>query len=488
MKTCTIIGKTNVGKTVFFLNFTKYLGANLFEIEYINIDGTKTREKLNHRQAVLKLVDNKTHKTRCIQSLVVNMPMGKGKKKIQLIDTAGLIDRIHPDSNIRKSISQTLSVIRESDVVLHIIDASTAKRKELPSSMGEVDYQVAQFAQLKRSYAILANKMDLPEAELGLEKVRAEFRGNFIIPISALYKKGLEVEIVRADVRDVDSLMRAFEGAEMVFHLAGIVSISKRNTSLLYEINVNGTENVVKACINSGVRRLVYTSSVHAFIENPDNNIIDESTEINPDKITGDYSKSKAKATLQVLKSVEQDGLDAVIVCPTGIIGPYDYKMSEMGRLILDLVNGKMKLYFDGGYDFVDVRDVAKGLILAGDKGRTGEMYILSGEWITIGELVNILQNLIGFDFGMKKMPLWLTWSAARLADIYYLAVKSKPIFNTYSIRVLTLSSPISGKKARDKLEFEARPLKESFKDSIEWFRNTGHLPEDTFQNREHGK
>jgi dihydroflavonol-4-reductase len=300
--------------------------------------------------------------------------------------------------------------------------------------------------------------------------------------------KGLNVEIVRADVRNVDSLMRAFEGAEMVFHLAGIVSISKRNTALLYEINVNGTKNVIRACIDSGIRRLVYTSSVHAFIENPENNVIDESTEINPEKINGDYSKSKAIATLQVLKSIKHDGLDAIIVCPTGVIGPFDYKLSEMGRLILDLINGKMKLYFDGGYDFVDVRDVARGLVLAGENGGKGEIYILSGEWITIGKLVDILQELVGFDFGMHKIPLWLTWVAARLADIYYLAVRTKPIFNTYSIRVLTLSSPISGKKARDILGFEARPLRESLEDSIEWFRNTGHLPDDTFQSEKHSK
>ncbi len=192
MKTCSIIGKTNVGKTVFFINFTNYLGANSFEIEYMSMDGTKSKEKLSHKQAVSKLVDDKIHKTRCVQSLIVDMPIGKGKKKIQLIDTAGLIDGIHPDGNIRKSISQTLSVIRESDAVLHIIDASTANRSDLPSSMGEVDYQVAQFAQLKRGYAILANKIDLPEAQLGLKKVKEEFKGNFIIPISALYKKGFK--------------------------------------------------------------------------------------------------------------------------------------------------------------------------------------------------------------------------------------------------------------------------------------------------------
>ena len=193
MKTCTIIGKTSVGKTVFFINFTNYLGVTHFEVECTDINGSKTKKKLNYKQAMSKLVDDKPHKTRCIQSLNVNLPMGKGKKKIKIIDTAGLLDGIHPDGDVRKAISQTLQVIRTSDVVLHIIDASTASdNSDLPSAMGEVDYQISQFAQLKKGYVILANKMDLNNAYQGLKKIKEEFKGNFIIPISALYKKGFK--------------------------------------------------------------------------------------------------------------------------------------------------------------------------------------------------------------------------------------------------------------------------------------------------------
>lgn len=192
MKQCTIIGKTNVGKTLFLISFAEYLGPKTFDIYFVYSDGTKKTKRISYKSAISRLVDEQPHKTRCIQAITLNMPMGKGKKKIKIIDTAGFIDGIHPDIEVRKAISQTLSIIRDSDVILHIIDAHAARNKDLPSSMGEVDYQIAQFAQLKRGYAILANKMDLPEAQEGYRKIKEEFSGHVIFPVSALYKKGFK--------------------------------------------------------------------------------------------------------------------------------------------------------------------------------------------------------------------------------------------------------------------------------------------------------
>ncbi|MDD4568834.1 MAG: 50S ribosome-binding GTPase [Tepidanaerobacteraceae bacterium] len=196
MKRCTIIGKTNVGKTLFLINFAEYLGVKLFNIELINKDSKKILYKINSKNAISRLVNEQPHKTRCVQAIEVNIPVGKGKKKIRLIDTTGFIDGIHPEVEIRKAISQTLTIIRDSDIILHIIDASTVYHKDLPSSLGEVDYQIAQFAQLKRGYVILANKMDLLGAEKGFLKIKEEFSGNLILPVSALYKRGFkEVKI-----------------------------------------------------------------------------------------------------------------------------------------------------------------------------------------------------------------------------------------------------------------------------------------------------
>ncbi len=185
-----------MGKTLFLINFAEYLGVKSFNIEFVNNTGSKTSEKIIPQTAVSYLVDKNPHKTRCLQSIIINVPVGKGKKKIKIVDTSGFIDGIHPNIEIRKAISQTLTTVRDSDIILHIIDASAVKNKDLPSSMGEVDYQIAQFAQLKKSYAILANKMDLPGANEGFEKIKQEFSGNLIFPISALHKTGFkEVKI-----------------------------------------------------------------------------------------------------------------------------------------------------------------------------------------------------------------------------------------------------------------------------------------------------
>lgn len=177
---------------MFLINFAEYLGLKYIEIEFENSLGVVERKKLNKKEAIAKLVSNKFHQTRILQSIRVEIPIGKGKKKISIVDTAGLTDDIHPEIEVRKAISQSLCIIRESDVILHIIDASSVYQKDLPSCMGQVDFQVAQFAQLKRGYAILANKIDIPGSEKGVKKIKEEFCGNYIIPISALYKKGFK--------------------------------------------------------------------------------------------------------------------------------------------------------------------------------------------------------------------------------------------------------------------------------------------------------
>lgn len=286
---------------------------------------------------------------------------------------------------------------------------------------------------------------------------------------------GLEVEIVPGDIRDRASLRAAFSGVEVVFHLAGIISIEGQ-TKAVQEVNVRGTQNVVEACIEAKVRRLVYTSTVHAFVEPRDGSPIDEQTPINPEGVEGAYGKSKAEATLAVLGAIER-GLDAVVVCPAGVMGPYDYKISEMGLLILDYLRGRLKMYIDGGYDFVDVRDVAEGMIRAYERGGRGEIYILTGRMITIPEIMEILERETGIKPPYFKAPLWLAKIGAVFSPLYYRAMKIRPRFTTYSIKVLQTKNPILGQKARRELGFSPRPLEQSIVDSIEWFKKTGKLP-----------
>ena len=240
--------------------------------------------------------------------------------------------------------------------------------------------------------------------------------------------EGLEIEKIEGDVRLPDSLRKAFEGADIVYHCAGIISILPGQQKKLYQVNVIGTRNVVNICLETKVKRLVYTSSIHALSEPAPGIVFDESREFNPENVLGEYSKSKALGTLEVLKGVEE-GLDAVILCPSGIIGPYDYRVSEMGKLIVDFVKGKVKVYIDGAYDFVDVRDVVEGLILACEKGKKGDCYILSGQQISIRQLLKFLEEISGIKAPSFKIPQPLARAAGFFNVLYCNLIKIKPLF-----------------------------------------------------------
>jgi dihydroflavonol-4-reductase len=288
---------------------------------------------------------------------------------------------------------------------------------------------------------------------------------------------GLNTELVHGDVTDLKSLESAFTDADIVFHLAGIVTIMPGMKKLLERVNVGGIRNVVTACRTSGIRRLVYTSSVHAIAEPAHGTVIDESQPFDPDRVLGDYASSKARATLLLLDEVRKGGLDAVICCPTGVIGPCDYGISNIGQLILDFASGYLKSYVRGAYDFVDVRDVARGLILAAEKGQSGRHYIFSGAQVQVPELMKELERNIGYPAPTYEIPSAIARAAGVIASVYYRLVRRRPVFTAYSIDVLRSNSQVSSARAREELSFTTRPWQESIRDHIEWFRDKGMLP-----------
>jgi dihydroflavonol-4-reductase len=287
----------------------------------------------------------------------------------------------------------------------------------------------------------------------------------------------LNVEIVYGDITDPESLKAAFTGAELVFHLAGIITIMPGMASLLERVNVGGMHNVIAACRASGVRRLVYTSSIHAIAEPPHGIVIDESQPFDPEHVLGDYARSKARATLLLLDEIRKGGVDAVICCPTGVIGPWDYGISNIGQLILDFASGHLKSYVSGAYDFVDVRDVARGLILAADKGQPGRHYIFSGAQVQVPELMAELARDIGYPAPTYRIPTMIARTAGILASVYYRLLRRKPVFTAYSIDVLRSNSLVSSARAHEEFGFTSRPWQESIRDQVEWLRSEGMLP-----------
>jgi len=284
---------------------------------------------------------------------------------------------------------------------------------------------------------------------------------------------GLAIEKFEGDITNINSLIQAFKGADQVFHLAGIIAISHGQEHLMHKVNVDGTKNVIKACQECKVKRMLHTSSIHAIKEPPLWQVIDETLPFKPEDKKQGYDRTKAEATLEVLQAVKQ-GLDAVVVCPSGVIGPYDFRISEMGQLMLDINNGKLYAYVHGAYDFVDVRDVAKGMILVMEKGRRGEVYILSGERIRVGKIIKIIGWELKKPTPKIRLPIWLAMLSAYMAPIYYRITKTKPLFTPYSIHTLASNSNVSNKKARGQLGYSPRPIEESLKDSIKWFKKQG--------------
>lgn len=280
---------------------------------------------------------------------------------------------------------------------------------------------------------------------------------------------GLKIEVVVGDVLDIESLHKAFEGVEIAYHLAGIISIMPGRNELLQQVNVQGTRNVLEAARLASVRRLVYTSSIHAIQRMPHGITIDETIPFDPANPVGEYDRTKAEGSLAVLEAAKQ-GLNAVIVCPTGVIGPHDYRRSEMGRLIEECAQNRPQLYVDGSYDFVDVRDVSVGLQIAAQKGRAGECYILSGERITVKQVLDLVEDATGRRVPRFRIPLWIAHFIANFTPAYYRLTRTTPRFTPYSLKTITSNADISHAKARDELGYQPRSLRESISDTVKWF------------------
>ncbi|NMB75912.1 MAG: NAD-dependent epimerase/dehydratase family protein [Myxococcales bacterium] len=282
---------------------------------------------------------------------------------------------------------------------------------------------------------------------------------------------GLDLAVVRADVLDPSCIERALEGADVVYHLAAKIWVSGNLGGMIDRINREGTCNVVAACLKHKVRRLVHFSSIHAFRQEPRDEVLDEARECVAPGEGLPYDCSKVAGEAEVMAGVRQ-GLDAVIVNPTSVIGPLDFKPSPIGEAILGLLRGKFPMLVDGGFDWVDVRDVVAGAMAAEEKGRRGERYLLPGRWAPFAELARWVAEFGGVKVPQHAAPLWLAGVGAPFVTAWCRLRKRRPIYTLESLDVLRHSNRrISGKKAERELGYSARPLSETIRDTVAWFR-----------------
>ena len=289
----------------------------------------------------------------------------------------------------------------------------------------------------------------------------------------------LDIEWVQGDILDKESLIAAFTGAETVFHLAALVSIGTVRARNFYRTNVLGTRNVVEAALECGVKRLVHVSSIHAYDQHPLDEVLDESRGPADSPRDAPYDRSKAAGEAEVRRGIDH-GLDAVILNPTSVLGPYDGAPSPMGQLFLDLRHRRLPALIAGGYDWVDVRDVVAAMMAAETQARCGENYLVSGHWHTVRELAEFSRQATGVPAPRLQFPMF----AARLWAPFQVVLDRcrgrRPLYTPVSVRVMAHGNRrISNARARAELGFHPRPLAESIGDTYRWFEEHGMLGEE---------
>jgi dihydroflavonol-4-reductase len=280
----------------------------------------------------------------------------------------------------------------------------------------------------------------------------------------------LAVDKVKADVLDVSSLKAAFEGVEVVYHLAAHISFVGGEEALVQRINVEGTRNVVEACLVCGVKRLVHFSSIHALSQYPTCKPIDEENALADGNGFLSYDRSKAAGERAVLEGIAR-GLDAVIVNPTAVLGPHDYKPSAMGEVLIGLARGRFIALVEGGFDWVDVRDVVAGALAAEKRGRCGERYLLGGSWCSVADLARLVQGVSGTKAPSWISPTWLARIGAPFVVAYSRLTKKRPLYTSESLKILTANNRVSHDKAASELEHRPRSLESTVKDTYDWFK-----------------
>jgi dihydroflavonol-4-reductase len=287
--------------------------------------------------------------------------------------------------------------------------------------------------------------------------------------------RNLDVEVVEGDLNDAASLDRAADECVGLFHVAADYRLGARDTAQLYRTNVEGTRNVLNAARRAGVQRIVYTSSVATIGIPADGTAGDESTPVALENMIGHYKRSKFLAE-EVVRAAASEGFPVIIVSPSTPVGPGDVKPTPTGRLVLDAAAGRMPGYVDTGLNIVHVDDVAAGHLLAYERGRVGERYILGGEDMTLREILALIAALVGRKPPRMRLPYGAVLPIAYLAEGYARLSGRSGRITLEGVRMSRKFMYFSSAKAKRELGYQWRPPVRAFEDAIRWFRGQGLL------------
>ena len=288
---------------------------------------------------------------------------------------------------------------------------------------------------------------------------------------------GLPVEIFYGDIRDRRSLDRAMMGCSTLFHVAADYRLWVPEPSEIYETNVIGTRNVMFAAMNAGVKRVVYTSSVATLGLPLNGRSADEDTSVSLKDMIGHYKRSKFMAEAEVKCLADEQGLPVVIVNPSTPVGPRDIKPTPTGRIIVDAGSGRMPAYVDTGLNLIHVDDVAIGHLLALERGKVGDRYILGACNLTLKEIFCAIATLTGQNPPKICLPHFLVFPVACLSEGWARLVSGRePRVPLNGVRLARKRMFFSIEKAKRLLGFNPRPVEEGLRDAVDWFRENGYL------------
>lgn len=286
---------------------------------------------------------------------------------------------------------------------------------------------------------------------------------------------GLDLEVVEGDLRDRPSLDRALAGCDALFHVAACYTFWARDPRLIYETNVVGTRNLLEAARAAATPRIVYTSSESTVGIARGGCPGTEECIVDPASLAGDYKRSKHQAEALAL-AMCREGLPLVVVNPTTPVGVRDVKPTPTGQIIVDFLNRQMPAYVNTGLNLVDVEDVAKGHVLALEKGRPGERYLLGNRNLTLQQILGLLEQITGLPAPRVRMPLWLALGAGYVSQFTADHITGRPPrIPLAAVRVARHFRYFDCTKAIGELGLPQTPVEVALEKAVRWFRQNGY-------------
>ena len=285
---------------------------------------------------------------------------------------------------------------------------------------------------------------------------------------------GIDVERINGNILDKNTVNNLIKGSDYVFHTAALISIGTYPKKEIFDINIEGTRNVIEACLLNNVKRLIHFSSIHALKNEGSDKSFDENNQLSG-LDAFNYDQSKANAEKLILEA-HKKGLDVIILNPASVVGPFDFVPSLVGQMIIKIATGKLPFLIKGGYQWVDVRDIVNAAIHAIDKGRSGERYLLASQWRSLTEIAAIICSQLKRKTP-GKVPDFLAWTGLPFISLYSKITGSNPLYTKESLHIVSHSPKIvNNQKAINELGFKPRPVEETFIDSLQWFITNGYI------------